>query len=144
MSLRMSVKQTSPKTINSGLVTTDSLTALGIGNPVTLDKFITLEYKSRYGSEGFSDFLSTSGRKKVVSKAEDGIYRWKLQGATAKSIPLTECLIDGNAIGDVGNIVLRDRKILSEDGIFIIAITINRREKKIIYKKKNSRKKYIN
>ena len=98
MSLRMSVKQTSPKTINSGLVTTDSLNALGIGNPVTLDKFITLEYKSRYGSEGFSDFLSTSGRKKVVSKAEDGIYRWKLQGATAKSIPLTECLIDGNAI----------------------------------------------
>ena len=58
MSLRMSVKQTSPKTINSGLVTTDSLNALGIGNPVTLDKFITLEYKSRYGSEGFSDFLS--------------------------------------------------------------------------------------
>jgi len=45
MSLRMSVKQTSPKTINSGLVTTDSLNALGIGNPVTLDKFITLEYK---------------------------------------------------------------------------------------------------
>ncbi|WP_326717394.1 ribonuclease J [Vagococcus jeotgali] len=41
-------------------------------------------------------------------------------------------LIDGLGVGDVGNIVLRDRKILSEDGIFIVAITINRREKKII------------
>ena len=43
-------------------------------------------------------------------------------------------MIDGNAIGDVGNIVLRDRKVLSEDGIFIVAITVNRKEKKIISK----------
>ena len=98
MASRMSIKQTSPKTISGGLVTTDSLNALGIGNPVTLDKFITLEYKSRYGSEGLSDFLATTGRKKTVKKGEDGIYRWKLQGATAKSIPLIECLIEGNAI----------------------------------------------
>lgn len=41
-------------------------------------------------------------------------------------------LIDGLGVGDVGNIVLRDRRILSEDGIFIAAVTINRREKKII------------
>ena len=45
-------------------------------------------------------------------------------------------MIDGNAIGDVGNIVLRDRKVLSEDGIFIVAITVNRRDKKIISKAK--------
>ena len=38
--------------------------------------------------------------------------------------------------GDVGNIVLRDRKVLSEDGIFIVAITVNRRDKKIISKAK--------
>lgn len=45
-----------------------------------------------------------------------------------------DVLIDGNAIGDVGNVVLRDRKVLSEDGIFIVAITVNRREKKIVAK----------
>lgn len=43
-------------------------------------------------------------------------------------------LIDGLGVGDIGNIVLRDRKILSEDGIFIAVITINRRAKKIISK----------
>lgn len=52
------------------------------------------------------------------------------------SVPAGDVMIDGNAIGDVGNIVLRDRKILSEDGIFIVAITVNRKEKKIISKAK--------
>lgn len=47
-----------------------------------------------------------------------------------------DVMIDGNAIGDVGNIVLRDRKILSEDGIFIVAMTVNKRERKIISKAK--------
>lgn len=46
------------------------------------------------------------------------------------SIEVENILIDGLGVGDIGNIVLRDRKILSEDGIIIAAITINRREKK--------------
>ena len=52
----------------------------------------------------------------------------------AGSVSAGDVMIDGNAIGDVGNIVLRDRKVLSEDGIFIVAITVNRKEKKIISK----------
>ncbi len=54
----------------------------------------------------------------------------------AGAVSSGDVMIDGNAIGDVGNIVLRDRKVLSEDGIFIVAITVNRRDKKIISKAK--------
>ncbi|CQR25559.1 metallo-beta-lactamase superfamily hydrolase [Streptococcus varani] len=54
-----------------------------------------------------------------------------------------DVMIDGNAIGDVGNIVLRDRKILSEDGIFIVAITVSRKEKKIISKAKVNTRGFI-
>lgn len=50
------------------------------------------------------------------------------------TVPAGDVIIDGNAIGDVGNIVLRDRKVLSEDGIFIVAITVNKKERKIVSK----------
>ncbi|HEP1782874.1 TPA: ribonuclease J [Streptococcus suis] len=59
------------------------------------------------------------------------------------SVPAGDVMIDGNAMGDVGNIVLRDRKILSEDGIFIVAITVNRREKKIISKAKVNTRGFV-
>lgn len=48
------------------------------------------------------------------------------------SVPVGDTMIDGSGVGDIGNIVLRDRKILSEDGIFIAVVTIDRRKKKIV------------
>lgn len=48
------------------------------------------------------------------------------------SVPVVDTMIDGIGIGDIGNIVLRDRKVLSEDGIFVAVITIDRKKKKII------------
>ena len=41
-------------------------------------------------------------------------------------------MIDGSGVGDVGNIVLRDREVLSDDGIFIAVVTIDRKKKKIV------------
>ena len=48
------------------------------------------------------------------------------------SIEIGNTLIDGSGVGDIGNIVLRDRKALSEDGVFIAVVTIDRKKKEII------------
>lgn len=50
----------------------------------------------------------------------------------AGSVEAENIMIDGLGVGDIGNIVLRDRKVLSEDGIFVVVVAIDRKTKRII------------
>ena len=42
------------------------------------------------------------------------------------SIPCQPLLVDGLGVGDVGNIVLRDRQKLSEDGLIVVVVTVRK------------------
>jgi ribonuclease J len=44
-----------------------------------------------------------------------------------KEVPSDYIMVDGLGIGDVGEIVLRDRKMLSKDGMFVIVAVIDRK-----------------
>ncbi|WP_425807412.1 ribonuclease J [Desulfitobacterium sp. Sab5] len=66
--------------------------------------------------------------KDNIFLAENGsIIEFTRHGASiAGKVTAGKILIDGLGIGDVGNIVLRDRKQLSQDGILIVVMTISR------------------
>lgn len=55
----------------------------------------------------------------VIDIRPDGMYK-------AGRVTSGQVLVDGLGVGDVGNIVLRDRRQLSQDGILIVVITIDK------------------
>lgn len=59
---------------------------------------------------------------------EVGPNSCKLNG----TVPSGIVLVDGLGVGDVGNIVLRDRKHLAEDGIIVVVVTMSKKDGKVL------------
>jgi len=51
---------------------------------------------------------------------------------TKEKIPTSYVMVDGIGIGDIGNVVLRDRQHLAEDGMFTIISVIDRTKKRVV------------
>lgn len=70
---------------------------------------------------GLSDeniFIMETGD--MLEFSRDGVKK------TEKAVPSGSILVDGLGVGDVGNIVLRDRKMLSEGGLIIVVAAISK------------------
>ncbi|WP_127849630.1 ribonuclease J [Lacticaseibacillus hulanensis] len=72
----------------------------------------------------------------IIPQMGDIISYTKGQMHVSGTAPAGNTMIDGIGVGDIGNIVLRDRKMLSEDGIMIAVVTIDRKKKRIVSRPK--------
>lgn len=68
------------------------------------------------GMKSQNIFIMSIG--KVLELTEDS-------ARLAGSVPAGKVLVDGLGVGDVGNIVLRDRKHLAQDGLIVVVVTIS-------------------
>ena len=74
------------------------------------------ETAKKVGVEPENIFIMTNGRVLELNE-----YEAKLAG----TVPVGRVMVDGLGVGDVGNIVLRDRQRLSQDGLIIIVLTMD-------------------
>lgn len=68
-------------------------------------------------------FILSSG--KVLTLGEE-------KGAITGEVPAGGILVDGLGVGDVGNIVLRDRQLLSENGLIIVVISLEKYSNQVL------------
>jgi len=65
-------------------------------------------------------------RKNITIPEVGKIFEMTTKGVkTVGTVPSGSIMIDGLGVGDVGNVVLKDRKLLSEDGLIIVGTTID-------------------
>lgn len=71
--------------------------------------------------------------KDVFELAPGQIVEFKNRAARVSSkIPVRKVLVDGLGVGDVGNVVLRDRHVLARDGIAIVVLQFDGAQRKLI------------
>lgn len=67
-----------------------------------------------------------------VNKLGDVLELSKNEAKVTGTVPAGQVMVDGLGVGDVGNIVLRDRKHLSEDGLMVVVVSMEEETGQIV------------
>ncbi len=84
------------------------------------------EYRMLWQHAELAETLGMERQNIVLPAAGQVIEMGSDSLSIAGTVPVGEVLVDGLGIGDVSNIVLRDRKHLSQDGLIIVAMAFDR------------------
>lgn len=90
------------------------------------------EYRMLKKHAELAEELGMPGQNIFVNKTGDILEIDRHSAKVVGTIPTGNVLVDGLGVGDVGNIVLRDRKHLSEDGLMIVVVTISKEDGKVL------------
>lgn len=90
------------------------------------------EYRMLKKHSEIAQELGMNEENIFVMQTGDVLELDKNSARVSGRIPTGNILVDGLGVGDVGNIVLRDRKHLSEDGLMIVVVTISKEEGRVL------------
>ena len=91
------------------------------------------EYRNQYANAEVAEEIGISKENIILKENGDVVefVKGKLID-TKEHVEVDQILIDGKSQGDIGNLVLKDREMLGENGIVIISCTLDKQTKKIL------------
>lgn len=99
-------------------------------------EFLIPVHGNRYLRQANADLGKSLGMKEenliVVDNGEVLEFSNNKCEILKKKVPTSFVLVDGLGVGDVGNIVLRDRQAMAEGGIFVVILTVDHRTGEIV------------
>ena len=90
------------------------------------------EYKHLRKHILIAEEVGLEKEKSFILENGDVLSLSRKSACIAKKVQAGNILVDGSGIGDVGNIVLRDRKNLSRDGIINVIVAIEKESRAIV------------
>ena len=87
------------------------------------------EYRHLYANKEIAEYMGIPSSNIFISDIGRVIELDSRSCAFAGTVPAGKVLIDGSGVSDIGNVVLRDRKHLSEDGLVVIVAVVNLEER---------------
>ena len=90
------------------------------------------EYRMLKIHAELAEELGMPSQNIFVNKTGDVLEIDRNSAKVTGTIPTGNVLVDGLGVGDVGNILLRDRKHLSEDGLMIVVVTISKEDGRVL------------
>ena len=90
------------------------------------------EYRHLKANAGIAKSLGIPKDNIFILKSGDVLALDDESAEVLDKVHTGEILVDGLGVGDVGNIVLRDRQHLAEDGILIVVLTLEKRTNQLL------------
>lgn len=84
------------------------------------------EYRHLYSSAKLAQGMGIESKNIMIGQLGSVVEFTADSMKTVASVQAGKLLVDGLGVGDVGSIVLRDRKHLAEDGLIAVVMTIDR------------------
>lgn len=84
------------------------------------------EYRHLKANAGIAEALGVPKENIFIMRSGDVLAIDQNEAKVVDKVQTGSILVDGLGVGDVGNIVLRDRQHLAEDGIMIVVLTLER------------------